>query len=57
MFGRIVEGVGLALELLSWAGTGVRALRDQRAEKRRRAKAAKRSAQREADLLERFVKK
>ncbi len=57
MFGRVLQSIGLVLELLGWAGAGVRAIADDRAEERRKKKAAARSAAREADLLKRFERR
>lgn len=52
----ILEGLGLVLELLGWASAGVRSLRADRAEAKRKEKAAQRSANRDADLLQRFTR-
>lgn len=57
MIDRILEGASIALQLLGWGVDGTRMLVDDRRERVRKAKAAKRSAQREADLLKRFERK
>jgi hypothetical protein len=51
----IVESIAVLLQLLGWGVDGLRALRDERSETKRQEKAKQRSANRDADLLQRFT--